>query len=428
MELILSKPLSSPLDQARQLIEQVAQTPFLIQEVPGNRAQNQYLLQVGERRFYVGDFIHQLLGHIKPNQSLEAITQALNQQNKDFQLAVTDVAEVVNEHIAQLFDDKSADKTTAVKNLFGLLNPDKIEFLVRPLAWLFYKPVFRVLFWATIAVNLFFFAILRMGIAAPTDFVYTSFEQNVLFFLIIIGFLVFHELGHAAASHHFGVPPGKIGFGIYFIFPAFYTDLTAVWSLDKKQRVVINLGGIYFQLLINLVLIALLIVYQHDEVLAYFLKKAILLNCIVSLYNLNPFFRFDGYWIYSDYFDIPNLRKQANAFILEVCRFLGFYLWDKRLTYNLKKFTAPPQYALMLYAVGYIWFMGLVWYHLLRFFGKTHIELFDLLSNIQQFKINSLAQWTTLLPMLFLVGMAWTTLYFIIRKIVIFRKSWQTIR
>jgi putative peptide zinc metalloprotease protein len=33
---------------------------------------------------------------------------------------------------------------------------------------------------------------------------------------------------------------------------------------------------------------------------------------MAMLVTMNPFFRFDGYWIYSDFFSIPNLRERAN--------------------------------------------------------------------------------------------------------------------
>lgn len=427
MESMLSKPYLSPIELAQEKLEHFAHMTFSVQEVLGNKAQNRYLLQVGERRFYVGFLIYQILLHIRSKQSLEDLTQKLNFDfdNEDCKLEISDIARIINEQITQLFDSKTAQSQTSVKSIFNLMNPAKINFLLKPLALLFNKSVFRILFGLSVIINILFFVILRLGITTPEGFVYTSFQQNFIFFFIIIGFLVFHELGHAAASHRFGVPPGKIGFGIYFIFPAFYTDLTAVWSLNKKERVVINLGGIYFQLLINLILIAFLFMYQQDEVIAYFLKKAILINCLVSLYNLNPFFKFDGYWIYSDYFDIPNLRKQANELINQTLRFLGHYFWNKKLSYN---FTSNSrQYPLLLYALGYTMFMASVWFYISRFLYRTHINLYYFFVNTKGFNINSLADWTTLIPLVFLICIAWTTAYFIIRKIYLFRKSWLTI-
>ena len=35
----------------------------------------------------------------------------------------------------------------------------------------------------------------------------------------------------------------------YITFPVFYTDVTDVWCLTRRQRVIVNLGGVYFQLI-----------------------------------------------------------------------------------------------------------------------------------------------------------------------------------
>lgn len=71
---------------------------------------------------------------------------------------------------------------------------------------------------------------------------------------MVVGLLVFmlassffHELGHASACKYFGVRHGGIGFGLYLNFPVLYTDVTEVWKLNRAQRCVVNLAGVYFQ-------------------------------------------------------------------------------------------------------------------------------------------------------------------------------------
>src|SRR5690606_39280851 len=46
-------------------------------------------------------------------------------------------------------------------------------------------------------------------------------------------------------------------------------------------------------------------------------KVVVLANVISMLHSLNPFLRFDGYWVYSDAFGIVNLRREAWGFLAQ---------------------------------------------------------------------------------------------------------------
>lgn len=78
------------------------------------------------------------------------------------------------------------------------------------------------------------------------------------------------------------------------------------------QRAMVDFGGIYFQL----IFIPILYVFYLTTSSGVFLY-AIFLNYVSALFNLNPIFRFDGYWIFSDITGIPNLRKRS----LELLRY-----------------------------------------------------------------------------------------------------------
>lgn len=116
-----------------------------------------------------------------------------------------------------------------------------------------------------------------------------------------------HELGHASACRYYGVSHGGIGVGLYLSFPVFYTDVTNTWRLKRKQRLVVNIAGIYFQLIFLLPLITIYL-FTGDEILKYFIFT-VNINFLVTL---NPFFKFDGYWIISDLLGVTNLRERTN--------------------------------------------------------------------------------------------------------------------
>jgi len=117
--------------------------------------------------------------------------------------------------------------------------------------------------------------------------------------------LLAHELGHASACRRYGARPSAIGFTIYLLFPAFFSDVDAAWELRRSQRVVVDLGGIYFQLLVGAV-------YALGYNLTGWqpLRAAVLIILVSCLFSINPFFKFDGYWMLGDALGVTNLGQQ----------------------------------------------------------------------------------------------------------------------
>lgn len=118
--------------------------------------------------------------------------------------------------------------------------------------------------------------------------------------------VLIHEFGHAAASARFKVTPGAIGCGIYFIYPALYTELGFCWLLPRLQRAVVDVGGFYFQLLFAAPMYLAFVITGDPLYIVVILSIDFLV-----IFSLIPFFKFDGYWLVSDLLGIPNLQKRA---------------------------------------------------------------------------------------------------------------------
>jgi putative peptide zinc metalloprotease protein len=115
-----------------------------------------------------------------------------------------------------------------------------------------------------------------------------------------------HELGHTAACRYFKCPHGGIGFGLYYIFPAWYADVTQAWRLSGRQRAVVDLGGVYFQSVFLIGVDAWAI--ATGDALAL---KLVFIITFTMLFTLNPVFKFDGYWLLSDLSGLHNLHQQV---------------------------------------------------------------------------------------------------------------------
>lgn len=177
-------------------------------------------------------------------------------------------------------------------------------------AFLFQKKIFVWLSPLVLVVSVLFSTIVGL------DSISLSKWSDVAFVYILLTLsLLIHEFGHAAGTFYYGIKPKEIGLGLYFVFPVLYTNVSEIWFLKPSKRIVVNFGGIYFQLITNLIFIVIYMFYNCD-----ILAKAITMNNLICAYALLPFFRNDGYWIYSDYFQRNNLMRKDKFYVLRVLK------------------------------------------------------------------------------------------------------------
>ncbi len=134
--------------------------------------------------------------------------------------------------------------------------------------------------------------------------------QTCVLALLFLASGLFHECGHIAACRYFRCAHGGIGIGLYLVFPVWYADVTHAWRLKRRQRAVVDLGGVYFQA-IFLIAVDVYALASGDPVafkLAWLITFAMLLT-------LNPVFKFDGYWLLSDLSGLHNLHRQVRQSI-----------------------------------------------------------------------------------------------------------------
>lgn len=137
--------------------------------------------------------------------------------------------------------------------------------------------------------------------AAVDQLVATPTTVLLIYALLTAAALV-HELGHAAACRYGGASPGEIGFGLYLVFPAFYTDVTDSYRLGRTGRVRTDLGGLHFNALTVLLLAAAHLATGNGVLLL-----AALALQLQMLQQLIPVVRFDGYYVLSDLAGVPDL-------------------------------------------------------------------------------------------------------------------------
>lgn len=268
-----------------------------------------YLIKAGERQYEISAKYAQLLKLIDGKRSIEDITTEFSKViNRPVSSA--DIKNMIDNDLILTgivsFGDSFTEapkKRTYLHFRFPLIKENKLYPVANLFHQLFDIKIMIVLISFVTITQLYFYLFLD---APLTSVVLISGTDLSLATLLVFVSLLFHELGHISACHHYGAKYQNVGVGLYFYFPAFYSDVTGAWVLNRRQRTVVDFGGVYFQLLMVPLFIAL---YQitHEGYLVYVVY---IINFSI-LSNLNPFIRLDGYWMASDLTGIPNLRKKS---------------------------------------------------------------------------------------------------------------------
>lgn len=125
-----------------------------------------------------------------------------------------------------------------------------------------------------------------------------------------------HELGHGYAIKRWGGEVHEVGIMMLVFMPVPYVDASdATRFREKRRRMAVGAAGIA----VELVLAALaLIVWIHAEegmTRAVAFNVMLLAGISTLLFNGNPLLRFDGYYVFADLIEIPNLAQRANRYI-----------------------------------------------------------------------------------------------------------------
>jgi putative peptide zinc metalloprotease protein len=167
---------------------------------------------------------------------------------------------------------------------------------------LFWPPFVLLMLGGLVFVNVWLFGTHRAALTRAVR--QLPFHPN-LFLLVTVLVLFsgfFHELGHATATRYGGGSPGVMGVGIYLAWPAFYTDLTDSYRLNRRGRLRSDLGGVYFNAVL-IVVAGIAYITTGFGPLAVFM----VVSQAMAMYQFLPFIRLDGYYIMSDLVGVPNL-------------------------------------------------------------------------------------------------------------------------
>lgn len=192
-----------------------------------------------------------------------------------------------------------------------LANPDRVYGWLTPrLEWLF-----RPAFWAVAAL---------LGLAAlgqvmlqlerfVSTFSYAFSIEGLLWIALALMLLKSaHEVGHGVAAKRQGLRVTRTGVALLVLWPVLYTDVNDIWKLaDWRARLQVSVAGIATELLLAIVATWGWLTLPEGPLQSALFSIASTAWILSLAINLNPFMRFDGYYLLSDLLNYPNLQDDA---------------------------------------------------------------------------------------------------------------------
>jgi len=149
------------------------------------------------------------------------------------------------------------------------------------------------------------------------NFTAKGFSDLVEFWLLFGAMAFIHETAHGLTCKHYGARVEKMGFILMYFAPTFYCDVTQIWIYGGRwERVATVIAGIWADLMICVV--ATIVWWatpvgmpSHD-----FAYKVMMITGIgVSLLNLNPLIKLDGYYLFSELSGEVDLKERSTAYV-----------------------------------------------------------------------------------------------------------------
>lgn len=327
-----------------------------IHPLSASTQEKRYLLSCEGRYYETSSSIAELLVELQQNATQEEAVNAYIHKTGG-RYTAEQIKQVINKFIVPVLSVPKQQKRTFLyeKELFPATAIDRFSDAFR---FLFNKIYMICVGIVVLVLDVLFFT-QTSDLLVFNDKVNAYTIIGILLFMLASSF--FHELGHASACKYFGIRHGGIGFGLYLNFPVLYTDVTEVWKLQRKQRLIVNVAGIYFQ---SFCLIGLLIGFMLTG--NNMLRYLILIMNLGFLMTLNPFFKFDGYWLASDLLGVPNLRNRSKELLTYLYKRLRKYPVNKKpYLFQIRK---AEMYGLAIYSVIVNVFMGYYFLYIIPVF------------------------------------------------------------
>ena len=217
----------------------------------------------------------------------------------------------VLEKLSNVESHQLRDRNNILYRKVASFNPEKIfAWLLPRTGWAFTRG-FHIFGALSILTGFTISALHRAEFSAAVQ---NLLSLHALFVLWLMVFCVttMHEFSHGLTCCHFGGKVKEVGFMLIYFNPAFYCDVSDSWMFpSKRHRMWVTFAGGYFQLIFWGVCTVIWRITDSDALINQIALIVIVFAGLQTLVNFNPLIKLDGYYMLSDYLEIPNLRTKA---------------------------------------------------------------------------------------------------------------------
>jgi putative peptide zinc metalloprotease protein len=204
---------------------------------------------------------------------------------------------------------------------FPAFNPDKF------ISWLYKYSSFVYTGWFTV-ITLVAFAVsagisishwneIGRDTAEFFNFTHKTWGDVLVFYVIAVFALGWHELGHAHACKHYGGRVPAMGFLLIYLAPAVFTDTTEGFVLGgRSERFVIAMAGAWSELYIYVVATVLWWGTPPGSSVHNVSYLLMLMTGLAAVFmNWNPLMKLDGYFMLSETLGMSDLKEDSTAYL-----------------------------------------------------------------------------------------------------------------
>jgi putative peptide zinc metalloprotease protein len=245
----------------------------------------------------------------------------------DCGLATTDASRTSG-RMVESFEKSDRKKRLAQINpvtpRFPLFNPDRaLTQLSNLMGWLFSIPMF--LLWCGFVGTAIYQVSANWDMITRSQSVVLSRDNWIWLVLTWMLLKVLHETAHGIACKRFGGDVRQCGIVLIVMIPLPFVDVTSSWRFPSKwQKIYVAAAGMYVEIFLAAVAA---IIWSHSElgpVRQHAFNFMLAGSITTLLFNANPLMRFDGYYILSDWLEMPNLGSHGQQWMKWVGK--KFYL------------------------------------------------------------------------------------------------------
>src|SRR5262245_42685347 len=142
------------------------------------------------------------------------------------------------------------------------------------------------------------------------------FQALVLAWVTLLAVTVAHECAHGLTCKRFGGRVHEMGFLLLYFQPALYCNVSDAWLFpEKSRRLWVMFAGAYLDLCVWALATVVWRLTDAGTMPNYLALVIMVSSAVKTFFNLNPLLKLDGYYLLSDYLELPNLRQRALAYL-----------------------------------------------------------------------------------------------------------------